>query len=157
MNRLPRLSTLLLLCCASQFVRSQEQSLKAEVSLTDTSVRNSQPFSLTAVVRNTGSSERSTTIWLCSNREQWLPDNPIVHVVEINPCQQNAPTVIKLKPGERYKGTVTLHIDLPPDSDNSKGVTFRLRFAEPPHLGTLGVAPMKPLRWSNAVTVFVKK
>jgi hypothetical protein len=49
------LAFLLLLCCASQFVWAQEESLKVEVHPTGNTVKNAAQFSISTVLRNTGS------------------------------------------------------------------------------------------------------
>jgi hypothetical protein len=156
MNPLRNLVALLLLCCASRLVAAQQEPLKAEVSWPGGTVKIAENFSLTVVLKSTGSSERSLTIWTCPVSEQWLPDNPVVQLIQVTPCQQPALGVIRIRPGDKYKETVTLSIRLPSDGTISNNVTFRLGFSERTRISDIEV-PKTPSLWSNAVTISVTR
>ena len=145
----------LLLCYASRPVTAQQQSLQAKISWTGNSVRSGENFSLTTLLRNAGPSERSLTIYTCPVQVQWLPDNPVVHVVEVLACQQPALYVIRIKAGEEYEGTLTLFIRPPSERGSPKSVTFRIGFSKKAHFRKS--APNSSLIWSNAITVAVAR
>src|SRR4051812_25908642 len=142
-----RLGALLLLCCTTPLARAQQEPLKAEILWTGETVRNTDSFSLTAVLRNTASSERSMTIWTCPVSAQWVPDNPVVHVNQATPCQQPAVSVIRIRSGEKYTEHITLSFHPSSNQAIPKSVTFRLGFSELTRLSD--VAHKKPSLWSN--------
>ncbi len=94
-------------------------------------------------------------IWTCPVAAQWVPDNPVVRVNQVTPCQQPAVGVIRIRSGEKYMETITLSIRLPSNRAIPNSVTFRLGFSEP--TGFSDVAHKKPSIWSNAVTIPVTK
>ena len=149
------LSILLLLCCATRLAVAEQEPFKAQISWNGGTVRNADSFSLTAVLQNTSSSERSLTIWTCPVSAQWVPDNPVVRVNQATPCQQPAMGVIRIRSGEEYRETLTLSIRLPPNRAIPNSVTFRLGFSE--HARLTDVVPKMPSVWSNAVTISVTK
>jgi hypothetical protein len=144
----------LMLCFTEQVVSGQSQFPKAEIKLTRAVVKDDETFSVVIVVRNPGSTEQSLIVWDCSYQDQWTSDNPAVRVDDVA-CMQNVPEKIKLKPGDSYRRSLSVHVHLTSSQIDRKEVTFRLGYG--PHAYSAGqnAEPKTPLFWSNAVTVTV--
>jgi hypothetical protein len=64
---------------------------------------------------------------------------------------KNFSTKIYLKPGEVFKSTVPVRVELVLASEQSELVTFRMAFKDPVY----GTSPKIQPNWSNSVTVNV--
>jgi hypothetical protein len=156
MKRYRGLFTVLLFCCAGQIPAGQEQSLKAEIKLTRTVVKNDETFFVATVVRNTGSTVQSLIVWDCSYPDQWTTDNPAARINDVA-CQQNTRGEIQLKPGASYIRSVSLHIHVAFGQVTQDKVAFRMGYGKMPYFRAQDVVPKVPLLWSNAVTVAVTR
>ena len=155
MHSLGKLGTLLVICCVTPLATAQQQNLKAEISWTGVTVKHADSFSLNAVLRNTGSTERSLTIWTCPVSAQWVPDSPVVRVNQDTPCQQPAASLIRIKSGEKYTEAIPISFHLPANQAIPNSVTFRLGFSELTRLSDVG--HKEPSIWSNGVTIPVTR
>src|ERR1017187_8132507 len=63
--------------------------LKVEINTAKTVVKNNEDFSITTVVRNTGSKEQSLWVLPCCYSAQWTSDIPFVHAECHEACMHN--------------------------------------------------------------------
>lgn len=144
----------LLACVAAQSAMGQDRSLTAQIRVDQAQIKENEPFAVATSIRNTGATEKVLQIWACAFPSEWLSDNERVHLHQVN-CTQDSKTEIKLKPGEAFKRSLPVFVQLPSDRTGPEPLTFRLGFGNSFHFGD-----QKPVRrdraiWSNAVTVTV--
>ena len=178
-RRILLLSTMLFFAVTAATAYAQDSPLKAEIAKmkatfaeTQAVAKNEQDFEVHTIIENTGKEDRFLYIAACTYPEQWIADNPAVHIKHVF-CERNPSMDILLKPGETYPGNVSLRISLPvSELKEPSPVRFRLGFNPlvhstsstspicvarngptiscPPPL----LAPVPPI-WSNAITVSV--
>jgi len=144
----------LLLCFAARVAVGQEQSLVVQICVAQNAVRANERFSVTTMIRNTGTRERTLLVWERSFPAEWLVDNPDVCYVDQLNCQQDTKTTIKLQPGKVYIGSLSVYIQLSPNSINQKKVNFRLGFGNRV-FSRNQMQPEASAIWSNVVPVVV--
>ena len=151
--RVGEISGLLLLCFAASAADGQAQTLRAEIQLAQTVVKNDEDILITTTIRNTGAAEETLVVWTCSYPAQWRSDNPDVRVNQVA-CMQNVPGKVKLRPGETFTRPVHVHV-APKAPELPRSVPFRLGYGTDAYFGTIEPAPKVPVIWSNAVTVHI--
>jgi len=145
-----RRSLIAALFCAGIAACGQDSPTRVEIKVAQSTVKNNQEFLVSTTLRNVGTDEQSMRIWSCSYPQQWIADNPAVHIAGAA-CKKNDVFRVRLKPGETYERALSIHIKVAAQRLAQKPVTFRLGF-EPANYEKTGVG--SPL-WSNAITVDV--
>lgn len=145
---------MLLTCFSSQFVGERDRSLIVQIKVNQTQVTNKEQFAVAATIRNTGATQEVLQIWACSFPSEWVSDNKDVYVHQVN-CVQDSMTKIKLGPGETWKRSLPVYIQLPSNQTGPKPLTFRLGFGNSFHFGSQRADQQAQAIWSNAVTVTV--
>jgi len=130
--------------------RAQDLPLRVEIRLAQaqSTVKHKAPFSLSTIIRNVGTQAQSLQIWSCSYPQQWIADNPAVHIMGVS-CKKNDLIRTTLKPQEAYERP--LHVGIAAEHPAHGSLAFRLAF-EPVTSESSGTA--SPI-WSNALTVVV--
>lgn len=134
----------------------QEPFLSVEIKPSQTVARNHEKILVEVAIRNNGATRQTLSVYTCSFPNQWQVDNAAVDVDRAN-CLQNLRTEIKLKPGEVYRRSLFVHVQLASDQIEQRKESFRLGFGNSPNFGYLKPGPNYPAIWSNAVTVTVTK
>jgi hypothetical protein len=152
MNYRKQLFSTLLFCFGGVAAYSQSSPIVVEIKSAQTTIQNSETFTVNTSIRNIGSDEEWLSIWSCSYPQQWQADNPFVHVDGVG-CKKNDIRKIRIKSGGVYERPLSIRVEFAKDSSQTESVTFRLGF-QPEVYGT---APKNPPIWSNAVTVSVTR
>jgi hypothetical protein len=129
---------------------SQDLPMRVEIRLAQSTVKNNEEFPISTTIRNVGRDEQLLQIWSCSYPQQWTADNPAVHITGAS-CKKNDVIRVRLKPGEVYERTVSIHIGFASDHRAQKSVAFRLGF-EPITSEKTGIT--SPI-WSDGVRINV--
>lgn len=129
---------------------SEASSIIVDIKMANSTVKGNEDLPVSTSVRNVGAKDQSLQIWSCSYPEQWIVDNPIVHIPAVS-CQKNDVVHVRLKPGEAYKRALSIHIERSAEHQVQKSVTFRLGFK--PDISEKTGLP-SPI-WSNAITLSV--
>ena len=127
----------------------QSTPWKAEIKLSQTSVKNNDSFLVSAAIRNTGGEEHVLGVYTCSYANQWRADNSVV-LVPGDSCMRNVPRKIRLGSGGSYEKKVLVQVALPTGKTPNESITFRLGFLD-------ALMSNGPRIWSNAVTISVTK
>ena|SRR5947209_11703351 len=90
--------------------RQERRCIAIEIKPKQATVKNSQDFSVGTTIRNTGKEDQQLEIWSCSYPEQWIVDNPIVHIMAVS-CKKNTVVHVRLKPGEAYDRALSVRIE----------------------------------------------
>lgn len=144
----------LLFCFAGVVAYGQDSSFRVDIKPTQTDVKNDQEFSVDAALRNITKKEKTINVWTCSYPKQWTADHPAIHV-QVESCEQNTFTKIKLKAGEWYEFKVQVRVALSNASGPDEKVSFRLGYEDE---APLDDAEKQSIRiWSNPVTVNVTR
>lgn len=142
----------LLFCISGSALYSQASALKIEIRATKTEVKSGEGFSVSTIIRNTGSQDVVFGVLLCGYCYQWRADVPSVSV-GADVCTNNALSRIRLKPGESYERPVVVFVSLNANTAESMPITFRLGFQSSDYPNI----PQLPRIWSDAVTVKVTR
>lgn len=157
----------LLLCAGDLSATGQNSSLRAEISVAQTTVRNSpqrpkpadaaawpHEFSVSTTIRNVSAGEQTIQVTACGFAYQWQTDNPEVYV-DGGACSKNAIDTIRLRPGETYTRSIPVFIEIHSDFADAerKAVTFRLGFGD--SFWNEKLRAERQAIWSNPVRVFV--
>jgi hypothetical protein len=129
---------------------SQEPIFRVEIKALQSPITNKEEFTVSTSIRNLSRDDQSLLIWSCSYPQQWVADNPDIHITDV-PCKKNDVIRIELKPGETYDRPLALYAADPDEDRKPKPITFRLGF-KPTTDGKR--EPTAPI-WSNAVTLAV--
>jgi len=151
MNKRIVLLSALLLCFAGLTAFPQDSPTQLEIKLAQTTVKNNEDFSLSAIIHNTGNEEKVIRVWSCGH-SQWTADNPSV-LGSPEVCAKNILLKERIKPGESGHWEVPVRVVLLAGGGQPESVTFRLGFQS----STYGTEPDIPRIWSNAVTVKVTR
>jgi len=127
-----------------------DAAVKVEIRVVQSPVKNNEEFPISTAIRNVGGGQQTLGIWSCSYPEQWTADNPAVHIA-VAACNKNDVVTVKLKPGEAYERTLSIHIETVAKHHEQKPITFRLGFQSASRMKTQD----NPVVWSNALTVSV--
>ena len=127
----------------SRSVSGQSSLLKVHVN-TPEMVRNGQEFRIQTRIENTGQADVAFRIAECSYPEQWMADNPSVHIRKTF-CKKNPVKEVRLKPGEGLERAFAVSLELPA---NREAVSFRLSFRP--------AGSESDAVWSDAVSVRVQ-
>ena len=132
-----------------------EKSLRAEIRLMQTEVRNKETFTVSTAIYNTSETEQTVNIRTCEFPNQWRADNVAVQVNQVKDCDWNKFSRIRLKPGRSFQRLISVHIELPRDPSDRIEMSFRLGFR---NAESRSVQPdvKSPTLWSNAVTTSVQ-
>jgi len=132
----------------------QNQALRAEVNLAQTTVRSKEALRVVTTIYNVGETEQTVGIWTCSFPEQWRTDNSAVKVDSVD-CWRNYVSKLKLKPGEKLQRSFSVHIEFPDDQIGRIVIRFRLGFRNAIPSEAAGPDVNPPPLWSNTVEVFL--
>jgi hypothetical protein len=132
-----------------------EKSLRAEIRLTQTEVRNKETFTVSTAIYNTSETEQTVAIRTCEFPNQWRADNAAVLVNLVDDCDWNKFSRIRLKPGESFQRLLSVHIELPSDPIDRIEMSFRLGFRNADPSRSVKPDVKSPTLWSNTVTMSV--
>lgn len=130
----------------------EASSIIVDIKMVDSTVKRNDDLPVSTTIRNVGTKEQSLQIWSCSYPEQWIVDNPIVHITAVS-CNKNDVVHVRLKPGEAYERALSIRIERSAEHQDQKSVTFRLGFKPDISEKTGLLSPI----WSNAITLRVIK
>jgi hypothetical protein len=140
----------MMLTCICTAAYGQTGIIQVHIELMQSAVKNNERFTVPASLSNTSNDAASLQVWSCSFPEQWVSDNPTVHIPAV-PCEKNDAIWIKLSPGESFTEQLAIYIALPADHRAREPVDFRLGF-EPIDFQRTATPS---IIWSNAVTINV--
>lgn len=152
MFKLKGILSALLLCFAGLAGHGQDSPLKVEIKSAQAKVNNYEAFSVSTVIRNTGTEEQLLKAWSCSYPTQWVSDVPTVRLNLVS-CKKNDLMEIHLKPGETFERVLSVRTELSAGDGKAEPVTFRLGIKSP----TSVIGQENLPNWSNPVTVNVTK
>lgn len=125
----------LLFCISGSALYSQASALKIEIRATKTEVKSGEGFSVSTIIRNTGSQDVVFGVLLCGYCYQWRADVPSVSV-GADVCTNNALSRIRLKPGESYERPVVVFVSLNANTAESMPINISIgisKFGLPEH------------------------
>ncbi len=134
----------ILLTSIAVFGQALSKSFLVEIRMAQSKIKNSEEVTVDTTIRNVSSDEQSLQVWSCSYPEQWITDNPLVHIAPVS-CNKNYVVRVRLKPGKVYERTLSIYIG----ATREKSTTFRLGF-RPVTSQKTGATP---LIWSNPLKV----
>lgn len=122
--------------------------MRVGIRVTQSTVNNNGEFLVSTTIRNVSRDEQSLEVWSCSYPQQWTANNPAVHITSVA-CKKNDVIRVRLKPGEAYERTLSIHIGVAAEHRAQNSVAFRLGFEPVTSEGTGSHI------WSNVITVNV--
>lgn len=137
---------------------SQDSPIAVEVKPAQATVKEGEDFSVSTVLRNTGTETQIMWHEACGYGDLWISDNGLIRIAPSS-CSKPGFSRVTLKAGEDFRADIQIFARLPESSGEGEWVTFRLGFKsefgsedDPTH-------PRPPTRtlWSNAVTVKVTR
>ncbi len=118
------LMIVLLFSCTSY---AQESALRVEIKSEQRSVKTGESFEVTTQIVNISQKDQHLQIWACSYSDNWVTDNPYVHL-NGEPCNKNFIGNVVLKRGEVYENRLSLNITVSAEEILVEEVTFKLGF-----------------------------
>ena len=142
----------LLSCFGGLAIYGQSSPIKVEIRLAKTTIKNNEELSVSTALRNASKEEQVLEVWACGYPNQWIADNPSVHVIGEG-CLKNTSFRVRLEPGKAFERAVSVRVQLAAGKGQAESVTFRLGIVD----GAYGSAWTVSQTWSNSVTVSVTK
>ena len=138
---------------------SQEPDLRIEIKTEQASVKTGEQFPVLTRILNISNRKQNFYVWSCSFSKNWDVDNSNI-ILDGEPCRENGPSIILLKPKEAYERKLSLYVASKytgQDSTFKLGFkTFKLKSGELV-ISPAGQAELTEPLWSNAVTMKIKE
>lgn len=129
---------------------AENSPIIAEISAAQAGVKTNEIFLVSATLRNRSADTQFLSVWSCSYPQQWISDNPAVHVAPAS-CKKDAIVRVRLPPGEAYKQSLSIYFAGAAKYFAGHSITFRLGFKPVTAAG----GKMSAAIWSNALTLDV--
>jgi len=147
-----------LLCLSALTAYGQSSPITVEIKPAQTAVKEGQDFSVSTVLRSTGTEVQVMRRDTCGYGDLWTSDNASIRIIPSD-CKKPGFRGTTLKPGEVYQRDIEVRAKLAPGAGEGEWITFRLGFKsefksekDPARLN-----PKPQTLWSNAITVKVTR